>query len=168
MAERFYYFAYGSNMSLRRLQTRTPSAARVEAPLILSCHALRFHKIGRDGSGKCDIVPVNDPGAVVCGVLFSILRAEKPALDAAEGLGVGYAEHVLTFTLSNGNEQVATSYRALQVDPSLRPFDWYKHHVLTGAREAAAPDHYLDQLAATESVSDPDRERAARELQIYR
>ena len=50
------YFAYGSNMSQRRLQARVPSATFLGIGILLG-HALAFHKISKkDGSGKCDIV----------------------------------------------------------------------------------------------------------------
>ena len=53
MSATLLYFAYGSNLHPERLRERVPSAeslgvARLEA------HVLRFHKRGRDGSGKCD------------------------------------------------------------------------------------------------------------------
>ena len=53
------YFAYGSNMSSRRLRERMPGA-RAESRAILPCHRLAWHKIGKDGSGKCDIVADQD------------------------------------------------------------------------------------------------------------
>src|SRR5699024_11701520 len=82
------YFAYGSNMSRRRLQARVPSA-RVLGTGILANHALAFHKFsGRDGSGKCDIVASDN--ATVYGVLFCIPAAELSVLDAYEGNGHGY------------------------------------------------------------------------------
>jgi gamma-glutamylcyclotransferase len=48
-----YYFAYGSNMSLSRLRERVPSAEAVGC-FSLNGHDLRFHKLSKDGSGKCD------------------------------------------------------------------------------------------------------------------
>ncbi len=167
MTDRFHYFAYGSNMSLARLQQRTPSARRLHAPVRLPGYELRFHKIGRDGSGKCDIIASVAPATVVYGVLFSILSREKPHLDAAESLGTGYAELEVTIELQAGARVSAVTYQALQTDPQLRPFDWYRHHVLSGAREAGLPRHYIAELTRVVTTEDPDAARARREMSIY-
>ncbi|WP_372836144.1 SufD family Fe-S cluster assembly protein, partial [Pontibacterium sp.] len=42
-----YYFAYGSNMSLKRLQARVPSAMPL-CSATLTRYQLRFHKSGKD------------------------------------------------------------------------------------------------------------------------
>ena len=70
------YFAYGSNMSSERLRARTPSATSLGRAR-LPGYTLRWHKLGRDGSGKCDIEPSNAPRAAVWGVLYEIDSAEK-------------------------------------------------------------------------------------------
>lgn len=46
-------FSYGYNMSLARLQDRLP-LARFVAIATLPAQRLQFHKVSRDGSGKCD------------------------------------------------------------------------------------------------------------------
>ena len=53
-------------------------------------HRLEFHKVGRDGSAKCDAFETGNPDDSVIGVVFDIHTAEKNYLDQAEGLGVGY------------------------------------------------------------------------------
>ena len=74
------YFAYGSNMSLRRLQARVSSAQSLGLGTLHN-HAHAFHKIGTDGSGKCDIVSAEN--ATVYGVLFDMPEAELATLDAS-------------------------------------------------------------------------------------
>ncbi len=54
------YFAYGSNMSSRRLMDRVPSAQFVSIGK-LGEHRLRYHKKSKDGSGKCDIEHTENP-----------------------------------------------------------------------------------------------------------
>ena len=81
------YFAYGSNLLTRRLRARVPSA-RPLGPALLKGHRLAWHKISRDGSGKCDITP--DPGGTVWGVVFEIDPQKKCGLDRTEALGFGY------------------------------------------------------------------------------
>ena len=160
------YFAYGSNMSLARLRERTPSARRV-ATCSLDGHALRFHKSGRDGSGKCDARATGNPADVVIGALFDICPSQKPALDRAEGLGVGYDQKVVLVTDEHGGQVEAVTYCAIAIDELLRPYSWYKHHVLVGARESSLPDTYIARIEQVESLEDPDRERDARERAIH-
>lgn len=148
--ERTYlYFAYGSNLSTERLQARVPSA-RARCRGRLPHHALRWHKLGRDGSGKCDIVPTSAPN-VVWGVLFDVSRNEKPALDAVEGLGIGYFEKEVRIVTGDG-ECLALTYHAnpARTDAALRPFDWYKDYVVRGAREHALPADYIRALERVE------------------
>ena len=141
----FRYFAYGSNMSTERLRGRTPSARALDVGRLMH-HTLRWHKLGRDGSGKCDVEPAC-PSDVVWGVLFAVSWAEKPALDAAEGLGIGYFEKEVRIITDDG-ECRALTYHANpdRIDSTLRPRDWYKDYVVRGAREHRLPSHYVRAL----------------------
>lgn len=177
---RFLYFAYGSNMLAARLRERTPSARPV-AVAGLPGHALRWHKPGLDGSGKCDVVAVADPAACVHGVLYEIARAEKPQLDRAESLGVGYAERHAPVQVTSAvafagqaprragdgwRTVEALLYVALRVDAGRLPFDWYRALVVAGAREHALPADYVAALEATPARADPEPGRARRHLEL--
>jgi gamma-glutamylcyclotransferase len=151
------YFAYGSNMLQVRLRARVPGA-RLHGTALLNHHALRWHKRGRDGSGKCDIVPCDDDAAVVHGVLWAIPPDEQAALDAAEGLGRGY--DILPVTVVCKSRPVpAFAYRATELEPDLQPFDWYHALVLAGADEQGLPAHYVNALRQVQTQADPDRAR---------
>lgn len=159
------YFAYGSNMSQRRLRARVPSAEFLGVG-VLGSHALAFHKIStKDGSGKCDIV--ESENETVYGALFEIAEAELPDLDAYEGIGQGYERQTVEVEDSLGQYVEASTYVATSIDPSLRPYTWYKRHVLEGAREARLPLTYLRRIEEAEATEDPNTERASRELAIY-
>ncbi len=162
----FLYFAYGSNLSLPRLRARTPSA-RVLQVAALPGHALRFHKASRDGSAKCDAFHTGRPGDRVLGVVFTIARAEKPLLDRHEGLGNGYEEKWAELHVAGGGRLRAVLYWATHIDPSLRPYHWYKAHVLHGARQHGLPPRYVAAIERVPAVPDPDPARHARELAIY-
>ena len=114
-------------------------------------HSLRWHKRGKDGSGKCDIVST-DGRSVVWGVLFDIAWDEKPALDAVEGLGTGYFEKEVCIVTDDG-ECLALTYHAnpAGIDAALRPFDWYKDYVVRGAREHGLPADYVRALELIET-----------------
>ena len=152
----YLYFAYGSNLSSARLRARVPSA-RPRGRGRLLHHRLSWHKRGRDGSGKCDIVPTDTP-SVVWGVLYDVARIEKPALDAVEGLGVGYFEKEVRIVTDEG-ERLALTYHANpdRTDPALHPRDWYKDHVVRGAREHGLPADYIREIESIETVVDDHR-----------
>ena len=145
----YRYFAYGSNLSSGRLRARAPSAVSLGRAR-LPHHALRWHKLGRDGSGKCNIefTGAESPD-VVWGVLYRIDRRDKPGLDRAEGLGVGYDEDTVDIHTDWGCCRALT-YKARpdKIDPALRPLAWYKAHVQEGASEHGLPEEYVERVAA--------------------
>ena len=162
------YFSYGSNMSMPRLHARLPSALRLDTGILMR-HRLRFHKVStRDGSAKCDIEETGDNNHRVYGVLFEITEREKADLDRFEGLGTGYAQKKVGVELPDGARVQAVTYYATLIDPTLRPFDWYKEHVLRGARANALPEGYIQSIEAIPSIPDADLERYINELSIYR
>lgn len=161
---RLNYFAYGSNLHPYRLGRRIPSA-RYLARAILPGHRLAFHKRGADGSGKCDVIP--DPATAVHGVVYAIAAAEKPLLDAAEGLHRGYDVQWTTLSVASRPLE-AFFYRAENgfVDPRLAPFEWYRAFVIEGARHHELPADYIAALLAVTAVPDSDRARRARNRRI--
>lgn len=149
----FYNFAYGSNMSSTRLRARVPSA-RVIGRGVLHGHQLVWHKVSIDGSGKCDVITSDTPDAAVHGVVYAIDQSEKATLDHAEGLGKGYDERKVVVEVG-GAPLVATMYYATRKDPGLKPYSWYKAHVLAGAREHDLPLAYIAALEAVEAKQEP-------------
>ena len=161
------YFAYGSNMSLARLSARIPSVRRIGVGS-LTGYKLIFHKAGEsDGSAKCDAFLTGDPSHEVLGVVYGIDPDDKHRLDIIEGVGYGYENRRVTVRLGDGSVVPAWVYCATSINTSLLPFDWYREHVVRGALENGLPDHYVSRIRAVEALSDPDPERAARELSIY-
>ncbi len=161
------YFAYGSNMSLRRIRRRVPSAQRVTTAT-LAAHRLAFHKVGRDGSAKCDIAPGHHQTDRVHGVVYRMDPQHRAALDRAEGLGSGYEVKTVELFADDRTGIRAFTYYATHTDVALRPFVWYLQHVLQGARENCLPEHYVALIATIEAVDDPDGTRARAELAIHR
>lgn len=160
------YFAYGSNMSTPRLRARVPSAQVVDVAE-LAAHRLAFHKIGGDGTAKCDAFHTGDDCDAVLGVVFRIDAREKPVLDAAEGLGRGYEQKLVRLAVSDGSSLEAFTYYATLVDGALKSFDWYRQHVLRGAREHGLPEAYIRRIEAVQAVADPLVGRRAAEMSIY-
>ncbi len=150
-------FSYGSNLLLQRMRERVPSA-EVLGRARLDGYALRWHKRGTDGSGKCDIVEV---GADSCvhGVVYRMARADKPLLDQVEGLGQGYTEREVDVEF-DGRLQRVWTYTAIDIQADLPPWCWYHALVLAGARQQQLPDSYISAIAAVPALPDPDRQRA--------
>jgi gamma-glutamylcyclotransferase len=162
----FVNFAYGSNMSTRRIRERAPSARPIGVGS-LAGHRLAWHKAGRDGSAKCDIKPSDRPDDVVWGVLYEIASAERHLLDQAEGLGRGYEHRAVTIQ-TESRSVAAGVYYATQIDRSLLPFDWYLALVHAGAVEHGLPGSYVAGIAGVTTVVDPNADRREGNLAILR
>lgn len=159
-----YIFSYGSNLLLARLKARVPSAKFVTKGA-LPGHELRWHKLSKDKSGKCDAFHTGNMADHLWGGVFEIASREKHLLDVAEGLGTGYSEKYMNIKCESSNGQAqfvgASLYTALRTDPIAIPYSWYKAFVLAGAHECGLPQDHIDTLRATPSEPDPDRERDA-------
>ena len=160
------YLGYGSNMLAARLERRLGSCERLGAAS-LPGFALRFHKRGGDGSGKCDALATGEPDDRLWGALFRLGDEQLATLDRIEG--PGYARATVEVGLA-GRVVAADLYvaRPEALAPGLPPFDWYKELVLAGALELALPREYICAIEAVRSVPDPDPERAARNRLIRR
>ena len=151
------YFAYGSNMLTRRLVERTPSA-RVLATGYVEGRRLTFHKVSKDGSGKCDAEQTTNTSDRVYGVIFEIDPSERKALDRAEGLNNGYNEAQVDVVTPSGTVPAIT-YVATHKEPAMKPYRWYKSLTVAGAIEHELPLAYVEWIRAVESMEDPDVER---------
>ena len=167
MSDRTFYFAYGSNMAVERLRARVPSASLLGIA-VLAGHALRFDKPGSmDGTAKCDAAYTGNAADSVMGALYSINGGDLPLLDRFEGVGHGYERKIVS-VMSASNETVrAETYIATHTGADLRPLDWYKEHVLRGARALQLPLTYIATIEAIVADIDADEERRTRELSIY-
>ncbi len=152
------YFAYGSNLHPARLQARTPSA-RIVGAAELPGNRLEWHKHGADDSGKCDIIATDKATDRVHGAVYEIDVADWHHLDVAEELDTGYHACRVEVQLCGSTIQ-AHSYRALVVNPALRPFDWYQVFVVKGARAHGLPEPYIASLDQIETWPDPSQSRA--------
>lgn len=162
-----HYFAYGSNMSTKRLVYRVPSARKIDTG-ILEKHQLAFHKVSNvDGTAKCDATETGNPQHCIYGVLYHLEREEKPILDRIEGLGKGYNIKEVQIQTVNGPVITAFTYYATNTNPALIPLDWYKEHVLRGAVENGLPSPYIQAIEAVDVREDDNMERRTKELSIY-
>jgi gamma-glutamylcyclotransferase len=164
----FLYFAYGSNMSSRRLTApkRAPSATRVAVGYVPG-RRLTFDKFStRDQSGKCDCEATDNPSDRVYGVVYRIAAFERASLNEAEGLHRGYRDEILTVVIGEVTHD-ALAYIATDKRRGLPVFDWYLEHVLAGAAENELPSGYVEVLRQTPTVVDENNGRAAKERAPY-
>lgn len=160
------YFAYGSNMFTPRLKRRVHSAVLL-AIATLPGNDLRFHKRSKDNSSKCDAFKSDTERTAVNGVVFDIDPAEKPKLDRAEGLGHGYEERVALVHSPHGSHLVHLYVASPHaIDPTLRPYTWYRDLVLAGALEHTLPPDYVDRISAVEAIRDPNSDRDSEERAV--
>jgi len=160
------YFAYGSNMSILRLQERVPSAIKL-GKVMLKNHQLRFNMSCDDGSGKCDTFQTNNSEDIVIGCLFEIERSEKVVLDQAESLGEGYDEKTVLVQDDSGEVFEAVTYYAIKTDDSLKPYSWYLNHVIVGAKQTKVPKAYLDVIKSVSCIEDSDKDRDEKQRAMY-
>jgi len=136
---------------------------------MLKQHDLRFHKLGADGSGKCDAFLTGDRDDVIFGRLFEIDPSDKPLLDKAEGIGYGYNQKEVSVFRADGFSVDSVTYIAARIDRHIKPFSWYVNHVLVGAQETLIPEDYIhDKIVSIESKQDTDTERDTMECAIHR
>ena len=153
-------------MSSKRLKERVPSARYITIATLIE-HELRFHKEGIDGSAKCDAFFTGDENHQIVGVVFEIAESEKPDLDIKEDLGRGYDEKIVSLVTHSGERIEATTYFAIKIDKTMKPYHWYKHHVITGAEEFGLPEEYIEVIRNIESITDTQADRYEREQTIY-
>jgi hypothetical protein len=159
------YFAYGSNMSIARLRIRVSSARR-KAIGYLYGYKLAFHKTSLDGSGKCDAFETNCNEDYLIGIVYQIDPAHRHKLDKAERFGYE-VKNIKIKTLSD-EEVVAFTYCANKINRDLKPYHWYKQHVLFGAKENDLPPEYIKRIESINSIDDHDTDREQRELSIHK
>lgn len=154
------YAAYGSNLHPLRLRERAASATLLGAANVAGW-ALRFHKRGRDGSAKCNIVPA---GSSIYVAVYAIAPHHRLALDRVEGVNAGYEQSVLEVPAFGD----CFTYRASEthVDDALQPFCWYKELVLTGCETLGFPDDYVAAIRALAHVADEDQDRRAQNMSL--
>jgi len=153
-------FAYGSNLAVARIEERVGPVV-VIASGRLDGHALRFHKAGRDGSGKADAFATGNAEDLVYGVVYEMSIEAKRKLDRFEGLGTDYLEKHVTIATAAG-DVAATLYHAhpSRIDATASPFDWYLALVLDGAHRHRLPEPYIERIAAHPARVDTDLVRA--------
>ena len=133
------YFAYGSNLTVSRMQERVPSATPLGVAH-LERHRLAWDKLGADGTGKANLARCED--AIVWGVVYGLDPGAWSTLDRFEP---GYERISVTVSLA-GDLVGCTTYLAPGHPDVAAPHGWYQDLVIEGARAHGLPADYLRAL----------------------
>jgi gamma-glutamylcyclotransferase len=132
-----FYFAYGSNMSSRRLVARVPGAISL-GRAHLPDWELVCNKRGRDESGKANLI--ERTGARAWGVIYRLDPSHWNMLDRFEP---GYTRETSTVIMDTRATVDVTLYLADPPLESLPPLDWYRDYLIDGAEEHRLPEEYV-------------------------
>jgi hypothetical protein len=132
----------------------------------LTGYKLRFHKMSKDSSSKCDAFRTSSKSDEIWGVVFEIPAAEKRELDRYEGLGNGYDDAKVVVERADGTQLQVRTYVAAPdfIREGSAPYTWYKAFVEAGAQEHHLPETYVaTAIDAVGAVQDSDSARHERE-----
>ncbi|HEV7368162.1 gamma-glutamylcyclotransferase family protein [Arenibaculum sp.] len=137
-----HYFAYGSNMSRRRMDARCAGHAPV------GVGELDGHALVINGRGVATVAPRQ--GSSVEGVVWTISAEDEASLDGFEGVAAGrYAKHEMTVRLADGRRVEALVY----VDPDCLPGTGcrpgYAEFLIEGAEDFRLSERYRTTLRTT-------------------
>ncbi|MBW6391726.1 MULTISPECIES: gamma-glutamylcyclotransferase family protein [Halomonadaceae] len=146
-----FYFAYGSNMNVARVEARIGATRRAMAG-VLHDHVLRFDKASRvAGIAHANVVPT--AGERVEGALFELLEpAQIERMDPFEGYPHEYQRHRLPIVTAEGAIEAWVYIAAPGTTAqALKPAREYLDHLLAG--EPFLSSDYHRRLARVESIS---------------
>ena len=125
-------------MDPERMHERCACACRVDKA------RLPDYQFRINGRGKATIVP--EVGKEVWGVVWRITASNEEALDRCEGVKFGtYGKESVEVSLASGTTERVVTYIASDSSVGRSEPD-YMERILTGAKEACLPRHYIDQL----------------------
>jgi len=149
------YFAYGSNMDWERIthRDRAPSAQFL-LRATLPDYKLAFTRWSqKQQTGTADVVIF--PVGIVWGVVFDIDPAEKPKLDAAEGVNSGAYRPEPAIVLAENDVtrplHVLTYVICQNAEAHQPPASWYLNHIVKGAIRWRLPAEYRAEIQRIET-----------------
>ena len=102
------YFAYGSNLNLRQMQSRCPGA-RTVGRAVLPNHALAFGGFSHAWGGAVASV-LRSKGSQVQGLLYELDDVDLKSLDRFEGHPFAYERVIRLVQDDSGRRRRATTY----------------------------------------------------------
>lgn len=154
----FYYFGYGSNLSVVSLRAKGVDPLSSE-PAILSGWRLLFDIPDFFAIEGCTGNIQPERGADVHGVVHACRDADLPALDKLEALGVTYERVEASVVTYSGRRLRAFVYVGLPecLGPEGKPSGRYRNILVHGATDMRLQPDYVSWLRSIETVPVPDR-----------
>lgn len=152
----FNYFAFGSNLFLKRIRMESPSAVRKGIGYLEDYRLDFFHYAARWRGAPATIV--EDKGHRVWGAIWQINIENLPDLDRQEGVhNQVYKPLTLPIRTSSGEVLQCRIYQLVKNPPKLegtesgRPFErqpskTYMNIIVRGAIESGLPSDYVEKL----------------------
>jgi cation transport regulator ChaC len=161
-AARVLTFGYGSNMCLGRMQWRVPSL-HFRCVAELRGYRLVFNKTSTDRSGKANVIVGTNQDKTL-GVVFGVAKEHEQRLRDYEA---GYNPQMMTvYDVASGESREVSVYIAgiNKIQAGLRPYTWYRRHIVCGGGHWGLDPKYLRTIEAALAYEDPDQDRTACEL----
>lgn len=133
------YFAYGSNMMRSRLESPERIGEVIDHGIAtLQNYVVAFNKQGSNGTGKANIMPVEQKETI--GVLYEMSEDQLKKLD---GIEIGYYR-VLVHVEWRGEIKHVQTYVAVEskINNDLLPKEEYRGFLISGAEEHQFPEEY--------------------------
>lgn len=145
-----YYFAYGVNLNLKKMDEYCPGAILISPGYILNHHLVFDGQSIRRPGATANIR--EEVGQIVWGALFEIRALELKQLDEFENYPTSYNRKQVAVLTAEGlkYEDVWVYFREGQ--PEAKPGKEYFGEVLEGARMCRLPSSYIENLETIETL----------------
>ena len=141
---KIYYFAYGSNLSLKQMGMRCPHAKFIAKAKINDYRLAITGYSPRWKGGPATIT--KEKGAVVWGVVYELDKDCLLRLDGFEGVKYKFYERKnLTCHFVNGKTRLITTY-IKEPKRITHPSKLYRNTIIRGARAFDLPPAYSELL----------------------
>ena len=140
------YFSFGSNMSTPQMLERCPSAERVGIGVIPTYELVFKRKGSYRPGGVASIVPSEDPGQSVFGVIWKITSEDLEGLDKIEDPSA-YERVTIDVQLLEGQTFPCQTYLAFPQAQHVTPDPHYLELLLDAAKAAALPQDYIELIS---------------------
>ena len=147
-----WYFAYGSNLDVEQMETRTEAVHRA-VRCRLPRHRLAFSKLPDSGIGAFANI-IADESSSVWGVAYWCDENAIQRIDRREGVATGHYRHENVDVVTDAGDVLhAMTYVAGDDNTreGLRPRSEYLRTIIAGARQHALPREYVAALLVLEA-----------------
>ncbi|XP_012267579.2 gamma-glutamylcyclotransferase isoform X2 [Athalia rosae] len=155
MANKFFYFAYGSNLLAKRIHINNPTAVRHDIGQLKNFR-LDFGTYSKRWRGASATI-VAEEGAHVWGAIWEIDNCDMANLDHQEGVADKiYSAQTVDIETPNGTRLKCRVYQQCNnpkenlkgdlLPQDRRPSAAYRNTILKGAVESNLPEEYIQFL----------------------